>query len=266
MQLTLSQWGMFQYDMQAGPLKTKKHVLETLGKQLKRDQPDFIVLPEMWLGGPANLKERPDWVHFYQESQKELCQLAKAFKKNILASGLSLTKKRHTNSAFFINEKGLVIHTYHKIHLFTFGGEGKIFDLPPVRIAPFTHRGIKIAQIICYDLRFPELARSLTHLGLHILVVHAQWPEARRDHWLTLLKARAIENQIYVVAVNRLGTKKDDIFCGDSIMVNPWGEIILSHRKNSEWEIAGMDLNFLHETRKKYPFLKERRFKKITWK
>lgn len=257
---------MLQYAMQEGPLKTKKHVLETLKKVLQSDQPDMIVLPEMWLGGPARVSERADWVGIYQEGLKQLRQLAREFKKNILGSGLCLEKKSHTNAAFFINDRGTLIHMYHKVHLFTFGGEGKIFDVPPIKIAPWTYKGLKIAQIICYDLRFPELARSLTHLGLHILVVHAQWPEARRDHWLTLLKARAIENQIFVVAVNRLGTKREDTYCGDSLVINPWGETILSLAKGTQWGIAPIDLNFLNQTRKRYPFLKERRLRKIDWK
>ena len=129
------------------------------------------------------------------------------------------------NRAFMIDRKAQLIATYDKIHLFSMAGEGK-YITPGSQLCSFDLDGIKCGIITCYDLRFPELARSLALEGIKLLFVPAQWPAARLIHWETLLKARAIENQVFVAASNRAGDGVQSEYAGGSMLLDPWGTAI----------------------------------------
>ena len=110
---------------------------------------------------------------------------------------------------------------------------------------------------VCYDLRFPVWSRNRNNYDL--LINSANWPQARRDVWITLLKARAIENQCYVAAANRIGTDGENIkYCGDSMIINPRGVIINDAKINEECVISGdISITELSEFRKKFPVLRD---------
>ena len=97
-------------------------------------------------------------------------------------------------------------------------------------------------MMICYDIRFPELARKLALGGAKILFVPAEWPHPRLHHWRTLLTARAIENQMYVIACNRTGQSGNDRFFGHSMIIDPWGEIIAEGDEEEVILMADIDL------------------------
>ena len=118
--------------------------------------------------------------------------------------------------------------------------------------------GIKCGIIICYDLRFPELTRKLALEGIKLLFVPAQWPAARLDHWITLLKARAIENQIFVAAVNRAGEHTKDEFLGGSMIINPWGEIIAQGNYKQQIISAELDFNLIDQVKMNIDILADR--------
>jgi predicted amidohydrolase len=111
----------------------------------------------------------------------------------------------------------------------------------------------------CYDLRFPELARKLSLRGVQMIIVSAQWPEARKEHWETLIKARAIENQLFMVCSNRTGMENDLQFPGMSMVVNPIGNILIQAKNKEACVYADIDLSLLKDTRALMPCMTDRR-------
>jgi predicted amidohydrolase len=147
-------------------------------------------------------------------------------------------------------------YSYDKRHLFSISGEDKLFTRGEKRIV-FTFRGVRISPYVCYDLRFPVWMRNRNDYDL--MIVSANWPESRRSVWNTLLKARAIENQCYVAGSNRIGTDGEGIkYCGDSVIINPKGEISASADENRECIITTkLSMSELSEFRSKFPAWKD---------
>jgi predicted amidohydrolase len=115
----------------------------------------------------------------------------------------------------------------------------------------------KIGMMICYDLRFPEMARSLAAAGSEILVAPSAWVKGnmKEEHWITINKTRAIENGCYVIAPDQVG----NIYCGRSLVVDPYGKILLDMKKKQGIGYVDIDLNKVKQTRKILPLLKNRR-------
>ena len=126
------------------------------------------------------------------------------------------------NECVAFSPEGRLLARYCKMQPFTLGGEMKHYSAGPA-VARFEWGGFSVSPFICYDLRFPELFREATRRGASLLVVIANWPIVRVDHWVTLLRARAIENLAYVVGVNRCGTDPALVYPGRSIVVDPKG-------------------------------------------
>ena len=132
---------------------------------------------------------------------------------------------RGRNEAVVFNPEGKLICRYAKIHPFSFGGESKHYA-PGTEIVSFQWHDFVAAPFICYDLRFPEVFRIATRRGAHLIAVIANWPAKRVSHWVALLQALAIENQAYVVGVNRVGNDPKLGYPGRSLIVDPQGEIV----------------------------------------
>jgi omega-amidase len=128
------------------------------------------------------------------------------------------------NTAYLI-DRGSLAGSYRKLHLFSLMGEDRSLDSGDSIMVANTSIG-KIGAMICYDLRFPELARRLALEGADIIVVPGEWPKPREEHWRTLLKARAIENQLFVIAANCCGVVGKLDFFGQSLVIGPKGEIL----------------------------------------
>lgn len=152
--------------------------------------------------------------------------------------------------------KGNEIARYCKIHPFTPGGEPdhyvsgtavRLFDLQGFRVAPF----------ICYDLRFPEIFRAAAQRGATLYPVIASWPVARVQHWITLLKARAIENQAYVIGVNRTGNDPKLAHNGHSLIVDPRGEVMADAGEGEGIIRAELDPQIVADYRRQLPFLND---------
>ena len=111
--------------------------------------------------------------------------------------------------------------------------------------------------MICYDLRFPELFRRVTAKGAELIVVVANWPSVRLDHWLTLLKARAIENLAYVVGVNRCGSDPNHQYPGRSVVIDPWGESVADAGSEEGLIDVTIDHDRLRKWREEFPVLKD---------
>jgi omega-amidase len=147
---------------------------------------------------------------------------------------------------------------YTKIHPFSVGEEDRHY-VGGERIRTFGWAGATVSPFICYDMRFPEVFRLGMRAGAELFVVIANWPEARIEHWVTLLRARAIENQAYVAGVNRCGKDPKLAYTGRSIIVDPHGAILADAGSDERVIGAAIDLPALREYRQRFPVLKDMR-------
>ncbi|MFD7289723.1 carbon-nitrogen family hydrolase [Streptomyces sp. NPDC059863] len=163
------------------------------------------------------------------------------------------------NTSLVLSPAGELVRTYRKIHRFGFDkGEATLMgagdELVTVRL-PETTLGLAT----CYDLRFPELFRGLVDAGAETLVVPAGWPARRRAHWTLLARARAVENQAYVLACASAGTHAGVEQSGHSIVVDPWGEVLAEAGTDEEVLTVDLDPASVATTRERFPALKDRR-------
>ena len=225
----------------------------------KNRKPDIIILPEMWNIGYA-LEEAPRIADM--DGKRTISYFSDFCKKhqvNVIAGSIAMIEgEKISNCAIVFNRNGEVVHQYRKAHLFqlmdehlhlTSGNDAGLFDLD----------GVKCGLMICYDIRFPEWARNYALAGAEVLFVPAQWPHPRLEHWRTLLQARAIENQMMVVACNRSGKSGDTEFVGHSVVIDPWGTRIAELSENEAILHAELDLDLIAHVRKKIPIFADRR-------
>lgn len=211
---------------------------------------DLVILPEMFNTGfsmkPDKLSEpdtgvTSDWMR----------SIADAGNIGLCGSYIVNEANNYFNRFRFVSPETEIRH-YDKRHLFSMGGEDRLFTAGKNRLI-FSFRGVRISPYICYDLRFPVWSRNRDEYDL--MINSANWPESRINVWNTLLKARAIENQCFVAGSNRIGTDGEGIkYCGDSMIINPRGEIMASVNQNKECSItAEISMTELSDFRKKFP-------------
>ena len=149
------------------------------------------------------------------------------------------------------------LHHYDKIHPFTYSGEDEHYDAGDAFLT-VEIEGLRVSFFVCYDLRFAdEFWARATVTDCYVVV--ANWPESRRNHWRALLTARAIENQAYVIGVNRVGNARDIAYAGDSTIIDPLGEA-LAHAARTETVIsATVERSEVEKVRAEFPFLQDRR-------
>lgn len=160
------------------------------------------------------------------------------------------------NQSIVYSPEGGFVSRYTKIQGFTLGGESNAYA-PGDDIVMFAWNGFNVAHFVCYDLRFPELFRAAAKLGADAFTVIASWPNMRHEHWTHLLKARAIENQAYVVGVNRCGKDPQFEYDGGSRIVDFSGEVVADAGADEGTVSAQADLSALREYRRKLPFLED---------
>jgi predicted amidohydrolase len=189
-------------------------------------------------------------------SESFLRETAKKLGLWILASIPESGQPRPRNMAILAAPDGSVFR-YAKIHPFTFGGEDRVYTGGD-RIVTVDVEGVRVTPFVCYDLRFPEPFRlAAEETDLFALV--ANWPEARREAWRTLLRARAIENLCYVAGVNRVGEGGGLRYVGDSAVVSPWGEVLVEGDASEAVLVCDVDPAVVREVRAKFPALSDRR-------
>lgn len=220
---------------------------------------DVIVLPEMWNTGYAlgRLLELAD--DNGEKTKTMLTLLAKRFQVNIVAGSVA-TKKASGfyNTMYVVNRNGNLVAEYDKAHLFKLMDEHQFINEGQQKNV-FELDGTICCGVICYDLRFPEWIRLHVLEGAKIMFIPAQWPKARIDHWRILLQARAIENQCYIVGVNRIGSDPNNQFNGHTMVIAPWGELLLSEQKSEGVFYAELNLNEVDHVRKTIPIFEDRR-------
>lgn len=226
-------------------------------------KPDLIVLPEVFNSGvdPTDILKYAESIPG-GETTDLMMSLAKKYSTNIVAGSYveKLADGDHKNTSVVIDRNGEILGKYHKIHLFNYHGseEGKF--VTPGCCANIVETDIgKIGLTICFDIRFPELYRCLTYAGADIITNVAAFPYPKYDHWVTLHKARAIENLTYFVTVNQCGRvniKRQNL--GMSMVINPWGDVIACAGGEEGVMMAEIDLEAQKRTREAFPILKDR--------
>ncbi|MFC4401946.1 carbon-nitrogen family hydrolase [Gracilibacillus xinjiangensis] len=254
-------FSIYQMDViVANPDQNRHKIANWVKKQINHKQVDTIVLPEMWNTGYAldQLEELAD--DEGRQTIPFLSELAEKYNVNIIGGSVANRKKDGIfNSSFVFNRCGELIYQYDKIHLVPMLDEPKYLQGGNVKAEIFQLDGIKIGLIICYDLRFPEITRSLALQGAEVICVLAQWPASRKEHWIYLQHARAIENQCFIISANSSGTCNGTAFAGESMVIDPSGKLVTKGPAEQETTINTMiNLNKVAETRQAIPIFSSR--------
>ncbi|MBP3038404.1 carbon-nitrogen family hydrolase [Bacillaceae bacterium Marseille-Q3522] len=228
-------------------------------KEASLRSPHVIVLPELWTTGYdlTRLNEIGDCDG--KQSLAFLQPLAKQYQINIIGGSVANKKADGIyNSLFVIDSSGDLVHQYDKLHLFQLMDEHKYLTFGKNN-ALFHLCGKQFAGFICYDIRFPEWLRVHSSQGAEAIFVVAEWPLARLDHWRALLIARAIENQCFVIACNRVGKDPNNVFAGHSMVIDPWGNILAEEDESEGLLEAEIDLTEVQKVREKIPIFADRK-------
>ena len=212
----------------------------------------LAVLPELFNTG-YDLSIIKETAYNMNEVVSLLSEAAKNRNMWIAGGILEIENDEYYNSLYVINPGGQIAAKYRKINLFTIGMETEIFT-PGRKIQTFEINGLKAGLAICFDLRYPGLFREYRHAGCDAVIIVSAFPFPRLDHWRVLLKARAIENQLYIIASNRTGKEAGLEFLGNSMIIDPWGTA-LSAAGDDEETIVTADIfkSKVDETRDKIP-------------
>ena len=222
------------------------------------DKTEIVILPETFSTGfsmkPKELAETIDG-----ETVKWMKRIATEKKVVLTGSVIINDNSNYYNRLIWMLPNGQY-GTYDKRHLFNYAGEGKEFTSGTKRLIASVN-GWKINLMVCYDLRFPVWARQQIQADgpeYDLLIYVANWPERRVHAWKTLLQARAIENQCYVVGVNRVGNDGNNIYhSGDSMVVDPMGEVLYTNSHKEDIFTVTLHKEKLDEVRNKLPFWKD---------
>ena len=231
--------------------------VELIRAAVTAEHPDVAVLPELWSTGffPKDLAPCSDWEG--ERTKSVFSALARELNVNIVC-GSVVTKRAEGffNTAYVFDRAGAVAAEYDKTHLFTPSGEHEYFQCG-WHTCRFELDGKKCGIIICYDLRFPELIRTLTLEGVDLLFVPAQWPARRTMHLETLARARAIENQMFLALCNSAAS---DTACGGhSAVIDPWGEYLARAGEVEETITGEADFSVIEGIRSSINVFRDRR-------
>lgn len=241
MKVTILQNDIYWSDISANT----NHVDEIMDKA---GRADLYVLPEMFSTGFCT---HPEGIADKNGITLEWMRKKAAEKEAAIAGSIAIEENgKFYNRFHFVYPDGKVV-CYNKKHLFTYGGEDKRFTPGNERVIA-EYKGVRILLQICYDLRFPVFSRNRNDYDVAIYV--ASWPTPRVEAWKALLKARAIENQCYVLAVNRVGSDPFCQYCGGSAVIDPYGKIVSACEDGKEcFAVADIDMKKLLAFREKFP-------------
>jgi omega-amidase len=250
---------LFQMDIQFGkPEENIKKLQESLPVIVEQGC-DILVLPELWTTGYDLSRLRNIVQEEGADVRQMIQQLAKTYGIHIIAGSIPFKKgETISNTLLVVNRDGEEVKHYSKLHLFQLMDEHKFLTSGDTD-GLFSLDGETFAGVICYDIRFPEWIRKHVLLGAKAIFVVAEWPLPRLDHWRTLLQARAIENQCFVIACNRAGNDSANTFAGHSMIVNPWGEVIVEASEIEQCIYGTIELDDVERIRQKIPVFQDRR-------
>lgn len=255
--ISLAQLSTEPNDFKKNLLKTKEYL-----EKAKECNSDIVVFPEMWLTG------------FNSDYNSEIIDLVAKLAKDhslwVCGSIPSLNENNLiTNALMLFTPQGSLASLYRKVHLFSRVPEERSMargnHLTTFNF-PFGKNNLASCGFaICYDLRFPELFRSYALQGVKVIFLVAAFPHPRFEHWMTLIRARAIENQLYMICVNRVGSEEfqevgTQTFFGSSVIVNPWGDfVVLGSQSEENLLTAEIDLAMVDKIRNDINVFKDRR-------
>jgi omega-amidase len=247
-----------QMNVIQGDKEKNRKTAETYIDEAAQNGAKVIVLPEMWTSG-YDFDRLPEHTETIDGPTSQFLS-RKASEHQVYIVGGSFPIQFESgvkNTSITFDPRGNAINVYSKIHLIGLMEEDKYLT-SGVEYNIYEIEQFSAATIICYDLRFPELIRSYALDGASVLFVPAQWPIQREQHWLALLRARAIENQLYVIGANMAGRNENDIFNGHSIVFDPWGEIVAEAGSEPVILYADIDLHMVKTVRERVPVFKDR--------
>ncbi|WP_019412601.1 carbon-nitrogen family hydrolase [Paenisporosarcina sp. TG20] len=242
----------------ADPEKNFRNV-QTLIEKVVKEGAELVVLPEMWNTAYAltELERLADLEG--QRTKKFLSDLARKHHIYIVGGSVSTKKGDHFyNTMYVYANDGKFVSEYDKAHLFRLMDE-HLYLQAGNKENVFSLGSIQAGGVICYDLRFPEWLRAHALAGAKVLFIPAQWPDTRIDHWKILLQARAIENQCFVIAVNRTGSDPKNHFNGQSMIIAPWGKVLWTGTEQEEYALIDVDFSQVEEVRTHIPVYEDRR-------
>lgn len=223
-----------------------------------QDPTEIVVLPEMFSTG---FSMQPSLFAENMEGETLNWMKKVSTQNKIILTGSIIIEEegKYYNRLIWMLPNGEYGY-YDKRHLFAFGQEDKFYNAGNKRLIAQV-KGFKINLQVCYDLRFPLWARQQNKSGgmeYDVLIYIANWPEKRSHAWKTLLCARAIENQCYVVGVNRVGTDGNNIYhSGNSLVIDPLGQVLYHMPDDEDENTITISKDYLNEVREKFPFWKD---------
>ena len=232
------------------PQANRLHIEQMMAQS---ETSDMFVMPEMFSTGFAT---QPEGIAEQEPSETLSWMQETAIQNGVALAGSVAIQSdgKFYNRFYFVKPDGSEVH-YDKHHLFTYGGEDKQFTAGQERVV-VEYGGIRFLLQVCYDLRFPVFSRNKGDYDVAIYV--ASWPVTRVKAWSQLLRARAIENQCYVIGVNRTGTDPVCQYNGGSAVISPYGETIAECEWGTEMTCcADIDMDVLYNFRKKFPVLND---------
>ncbi len=244
--------GLVQYDICWEDKTASKEKLLSLLEKNKASSADWLIFPEMTLTGfSLDLKK----TEFDSTDVDFFKAVAKKYNSYVTFGGVF----NKNNRAVTVDTKGNIINEYSKQHLFGYGNETSYYEAGKnsKNRELFDMGGLKIMPSVCYDLRFSYLFWDYAK-NTDVFFVIASWPKSRREHWKTLLRSRAIDNQCYVVGVNRVGSDPKLEYAGDSCVYGPFGEEIINCGDKEAVFFAEISKEQVIKVRKEYPFLNDR--------
>lgn len=248
-----------QIDIKLGDPDANLAMVKEMSHEAARRGSDVVVFPELWSTGydleNAARYATPTDAGIFAKT----AALARKNKIAILGSCLSLQGDgRYGNTAVWHDREGTAVAEYSKAHLFRLMDEDQYLASGDRLTLLETEWGMG-GLAICYDLRFPEQFRRYALLGARMVLLPAEWPHPRLMHWRTLLRARAIENQMFVIACNRVGESKGTAFFGHSCIIDPWGETVVEAGETEVLLTATIDTAVVDSVRQKIPVFDDRR-------
>jgi predicted amidohydrolase len=232
-------------------------IAKKMAEEAADNKADVLILPEMFATGfsfnidiTAESEDGPT-VSFIKE-------LAKEFNLNIIFGYVRrVEKQKGENSALAVNTNGQIIYRYVKNRVFSYAGEHRV-HIAGNRSGFFDIKGVKTAIFICYDLRFPEVLRKAAAES-HVTAIISLWPSSRQKHYDNLLIERAIENQCYVLGVNRTGKTRTLDYSGGTVAIDPLGNVICKTGSKEALLFAEVSTETVNSVRKEMPFLNDMR-------
>jgi len=247
-----------QMDVRTGRPEANLAKARTFAAQAQEAGANLLLFPELWLHG-YNLERAKEWASPLGEGGfSRMADLARDHGLYVCGTALERHGAGVSNTSVLYGPDGGLLGSYRKIHLFPLMGETRYLVAGDHATVCETEWG-PVGLTICYDLRFPELYRTMALAGVTLFLVPAQWPVPRLEAWLLLARARAVENELFVAACNRVGTEGVTTFSGRSAVIDPWGKALVEGDDQERLLVAQVDRKEIRKARRYLTVFEDRR-------